>query len=330
MDIAQLNDNAQLLPWHEPVWQRLVERFPKIGHALLFYGKQGCAKQQFASYFAKWLLCTHKQPSGACGECASCKWFAAGTHPQLKLITADFDEKKQSYSAIKIDQIREIGDFMQQTVEGWRVLMLYPAECLNTAAANALLKTLEEPGERVVLILISNSMLKLPATIRSRVQQFALDRINLAQAEDYLLAAKVSDSEKQQIALRLAAGMPLQAKQLLQSEWFKQRPAFISAWINLVSQKTAPIQFSTFWLKQLDFRELLGIVRYTIQDCIAFKLQQPVQQTDVAISELEKFYSLEQLFAIYQQINTMHTMLAQNVQSQQIFDELSIQLMNVS
>ena len=330
MEISQLNDNAQLLPWHQPIWQRLVERFPQIGHGLLFYGKQGCAKQQFASYFAKWLLCTQKQPTDACGECTSCKWIAAGTHPQLKLITADFDEKKQSYTAIKIDQIREMADFVQQTVEGWRVVMIYPAENLNIAAANALLKTLEEPGERVVLILISDSMLRLPATIRSRVQQYALDRISLEQAQQYLAEKTSVAAQQQQIALALAADMPLRAAQILQSEWFKQRAEFVRAWLELVSKKAYPMQFAVNWLKQLDFRELLGIVRYTIRDCIAFKLQQPVLQTDVAIAELEKFYSLEQLFAIYQQINTMNTMLAQNVQNQLIFEQLTIQLMNVN
>lgn len=330
MDMSQLNDIAQLLPWHEPVWQRLVQRFPHIGHGLLFYGKQGCAKQQFASHFAKWLLCTQKQPTGACGECTSCKWIAAGTHPQLKLIRADFDEKKQSYTAIKIDQIREIGDFVQQTVEGWRVVLIYPAEYLNTAAANALLKTLEEPGERVVLILMSDSMLKLPATIRSRVQQFALDRITLEQAQDYLTAQVSASAAQRQIALVLAADMPLRAQQILQSEWFTQRQALVRAWIDLVSKKAYPLQFSSYWFKQLDFRELLAIVRYTVQDCIAFKLQQPVQQTDVAIEQLEKYYALPQLFAIDQQINSINQMLAQNVQSQLIFDDLSIQLMNVT
>lgn len=322
---------AALQPWHNVIWQRLTGRFPDLGHGLLFYGKQGCAKRQFASHFAKWLLCIKKQAHGACQECHSCKWFAAGTHPQLKLIHAEFDEKKQNYSAIKIDQIREIADFVQQTVDGWRVVIIEPAEYLNIAAANALLKTLEEPGERVVLILISDSMLKLPATIRSRVQHFALDRISLDEAQQYLAqTATEKSSVEMSVALTLAQNMPLKAAQILASDWFSQRAAFIQAWIVLVSEKAFPIKFSSYWYKQIDFRELLALVRYSIQDCIAFKLQQPLQQTDVAIESLQGHYSLQQLFAIYQQINKMNSMLAQNVQTQLIFDELTMQLMNVS
>ncbi len=72
---------------------------------------------------------------------------------------------------------------MQQTVDGWRVIVIEPAEALNIASANALLKTLEEPGDNTVIILLANHYLKLPATIRSRLQHFALDRISAEQSQ---------------------------------------------------------------------------------------------------------------------------------------------------
>lgn len=330
MDISAFSAEAKLLPWHNTIWQRLTTRFPDVGHALLFYGKQGCGKQAFTIHLTQWLLCQNKQQYSACGKCKSCAWLAAGTHPQLKLITADFDDKKQNYTAIKIDQIREISDFVQQTVEGWRIIIIYPAEQLNIAAANALLKTLEEPGERVILILMSDAMLKLPATIRSRVQQFALDRIEYDQAKQYLLAKNHQQIQNIAITLALAEQMPLKAEQIDQSEWFKQRHEFLQAWIVLVEKKSYPIQFSMHWLKQLEFREVLTLLRYLIQDCIAYKLQQIVKQTDLDFSQLEKYYSLEQLFAIYTQINKINIMSVQNVQAQLMFDELVIRLMNVT
>ncbi len=92
---------------------------------------------------------------------------------------------------IKIEKIRDLLPFVQQTVDGWRVIIIEPAEALNTASANALLKTLEEPGDRVVIILLADHYLKLPATIRSRLQHFALDRINEQQAEQFLNQAFV-------------------------------------------------------------------------------------------------------------------------------------------
>ncbi|KAA8735655.1 DNA polymerase III subunit delta' [Acinetobacter qingfengensis] len=328
MDIAALGQQ-QLLPWQQPIWQRLQQSFPEIGHGLLFYGKQGCGKQQFAAYFAKWLLCSHKTPQGACGQCNHCAWFAAGTHPQLKIIQAEFDEKKQSYAAIKIDQIREIADFVQQKVEGWRVVLLYPAENLNIAAANALLKTLEEPGDRIVLILMSDAMLRLPATIRSRVQQYALDRVTTQQAQDYLQQQGIKDVAQSQVALALAANMPLKAQQILDAEWFKHREAFIKDLTSLVQQKNYPMKFSAYWTKQMDIRDILVLLRYIVQDCIAYKLQQPMKQIDLNFDALQACYDLEQLFAIYAHINKIQIMLAQNVQAQLILDELTIQLMNI-
>lgn len=358
LSIQDISQQSILMPWHVDIWQRLVSRFPDLAHGLLFYGKQGAGKQYFASHFAAWLLCTQKNKRadglGACGECQSCRWIAAGTHPQLKIIAPDFDEKKQSYSAIKIDQIRELADFVQQTVDGWRVVLIYPAEQLNIAAANALLKTLEEPGDRVVLILVSDAMLKLPATIRSRVQQIALDRISPQQAQHYLLhqnfitpALSTNDDEHAkikpiksadslanntsniQIALALAADMPLKAADILASEWFKQRLDFVQAWSELVQYKRAPIKFSTQWLKNLDFRDVLMLMRYLIQDIVALKLQQQVKQTDLPLKDLALHYNVQELFDLYAQINEIQRMQAQNIQSQLMFDELTIRLMNI-
>lgn len=334
LELSQLPQNARLLPWHFDVWQKLTGRFPQLGHALLLHGKQGAGKQQFAMHFSKWLLCQNKRAQEACGSCPSCAWVQAGTHPQIKIIQADFDEKKQAHTAIKIDQIRELADFIQQTVEGWRVVLIYPAEQLNIAASNALLKTLEEPGERVVLILMSDAMLRLPATIRSRVQKFALDRIVTDQAFDYLHAQQTNQpeisSEKLHVALALAADMPLKAEEILSSAWFSQREDFVKDWHDLVHYKNQPMKFSTHWVKQLDFRQVMLMLRYCIQDLVAIKLQQPIKQTDLHLEQLANYYSLEQLFAISEQINKIVALLAQNVQSQLIFDELTMRLMNVA
>lgn len=358
MNITELSRHTDILPWHQSIWQKLQQRYPNIGHGLLFYGKHGCGKQQFAVQFAKWLLCTDKQPQGACGLCHSCRWIAVGTHPNLKLIEAksakkddkkeDKKDKAEDYEQaseeehsgknksknnpnipIRIEQVREIAEFIQQTVDGWRVIILTPAENLNIAAANALLKTLEEPGERVVIILLSHAMLRLPATIRSRVQQYALDRVLPEQAQIYLQQYLPEvDAEQQNIVLNLAVNMPLQALHIYQSAWFRQRHALLKDWLKLVQQKRTPMTFSVYWLKQLDLQDILFIVQYTVQDCIAFKLQQPIKQSDLPIAELQSHYSLQQLFDIMQQCNRIVIMLAQNVQAQLIFDDLSIRLMN--
>ena len=218
----------QIYPWHQNVWETLTTRFPNIGHGLLFYGKKGCGKETFAEQFLAWVLCAKRQPNHlACGECGSCQWLKADTHPNYVHITTDEDNKKQN-AKIKIEKIRDLLPFVQQTVDGWRVIIIEPAEALNTASANALLKTLEEPGDRVVIILLADHYLKLPATIRSRLQHFALDRINEQQAEQFLNQhLSHSDLAQQHLLMNLSNHMPLQAITFSESEWIPQRTEFL-------------------------------------------------------------------------------------------------------
>lgn len=328
MELTDFVATAQCYPWHHEVWQRLTQRLDHFPHALLLQGKQGCGKLAFASFLVQWLLCEQKQATGACQQCTSCTWFMAGTHPQFKWVCPDFDEKRQRYGALKIEQIRELSDFVQQTGQGFKVVVLYPAENLNVAAANALLKTLEEPAERVVFLLVSHQAQLLPATILSRSQKIALDRISLSQSQAFLAEQGIA-STKQMTALNLAADMPLHAQQIAQSQWFAQRQDFVKDWINLVQRKQQPMRFANDWGKQLDFAVFSHLLRYLTQDCIAIKLGQALKQTDLAIEQLAQHYTLEQLFSFWQQIQTAVIMSQQNVQTNLLIDELVMQMMNV-
>lgn len=151
---------------------------------------------------------------------------------------------------IKIEKIRDLLPFVQQTGEGWRVILIEPAEALNLASSNALLKTLEEPGERVVLILLADHYLKLPATIRSRLQHFALDRISYKQATSYLDEHLSELAEVQpDLLLGLSNDMPLQAIEIAKSDWFAKRQIFLNDWLKIVAQKNMPLFFSGKWQK---------------------------------------------------------------------------------
>ncbi len=110
-------------------------------------------------------------------------------HIPIMCISAPMKRIKKQNAKIKIEKIRDLLPFVQQTVDGWRVIVIEPAEALNIASSNALLKTLEEPGDRIVIILLADHYLKLPATIRSRLQHFALDRINAAAGYGIFAAA---------------------------------------------------------------------------------------------------------------------------------------------
>lgn len=315
--------------WHEQTWELLTTRFPEIGHGLLFYGKQGCAKKEFAERFVAWILCANKQPQAACGECASCQWLKSDTHPNYVHITTDEDNKKQN-AKIKIEKIRDLLPFVQQTGEGWRVIVIEPAEALNMASANALLKTLEEPGEKVILILLADHYLKLPATIRSRLQRFALDRLSLEDAQSFV-QQQVPNIGTQHISLllNLANGMPLTAIEIEQSGWLQKRTSFLSDWLKLVAEKSMPLHYANKWSKELSFTELMTMFEYLLADLISFKLNQSLRNDDLDFRDLAEQYHLERLFAIYADVQQKKLMVAQNVQSQLVVDELFIQLMNV-
>ncbi|ENX45320.1 DNA polymerase III, delta' subunit [Acinetobacter sp. NIPH 542] len=323
------NVTSKVYPWQKTTWDTLTTRFPNIGHGLLFYGKEGCGKHAFAKHFLAWVLCLNKQPHGACGECSSCQWLKSDTHPNYVHITTDEENKKQN-AKIKIEKIRDLLPFVQQTGEGWRVILIEPAEALNLASSNALLKTLEEPGERVVLILLADHYLKLPATIRSRLQHFALDRISYEQATSYLNEHLSEIAEVQpDLLLGLSNDMPLQAIEIAKSDWFTKRQIFLNDWLKIVAQKNMPLFFSGKWQKELSFSDFIVLFEYLLGDLICVKLNQPQKNTDLDFDQLSPYYDLESLFNIYSELQQAKKLVEQNVQSQLIIDQLFITLMNV-
>ncbi|EEY77994.1 putative DNA polymerase III, delta' subunit [Acinetobacter calcoaceticus RUH2202] len=323
------NVTSKVYPWQKTTWDTLTTRFPNIGHGLLFYGKQGCGKHAFAKHFLAWVLCLNKQAHGACGECSSCQWLKSDTHPNYVHITTDEENKKQN-AKIKIEKIRDLLPFVQQTGEGWRVILIEPAEALNLASSNALLKTLEEPGERVVLILLADHYLKLPATIRSRLQHFALDRISYEQATSYLDEHLSELAEVQpDLLLGLSNDMPLQAIEIAKSDWFAKRQIFLNDWLKIVAQKNMPLFFSGKWQKELSFNDFIVLFEYLLGDLICVKLNQPQKNTDLDFDQLSPYYDLESLFNIYSEVQQAKKLVEQNVQSQLIIDQLFITLMNI-
>ena len=319
----------QVYTWQQPLWENLTQRFPEIGHGLLFYGKPGCGKTAFTQAFIAWVLCQQRSSrQSACGQCISCQWLHAGTHPHYVHISTDEDNKKAN-AKIKIEKIRDLLPFVQQTVDGWRVVCIEPAEALNIASANALLKTLEEPGERVLIILIANHPSKLPATIRSRMQHFALDRIAPKLAQAYLQQHLPQlHPMQQQLLLQLSQGMPLAAVALAEQAWFGLRHEFLKDWQSLVKLKNQPMATAIKWQKQFALQEFFTMLEYLLADVIAVKLSQPVKNLDVDFSELAQQYHLEDLFELYQDLQQAKQWSMQNVQGQLIIEQLCIKLMH--
>lgn len=144
----------------------------RLAHAYLFYGEDSIGKRLTAVRFAQAVCCesTSLDEPDACGTCRSCYQIEAHTHPDFLLIEAD---QEQSNPQIKIEQIRELEQqvIYRPLIGRNKICLIDEADRMTLGAANALLKTLEEPPAHSLFILVSSRPFALPATIRSRCQQ---------------------------------------------------------------------------------------------------------------------------------------------------------------
>lgn len=172
----------RLYPWQNELWQRWQDLQARLPHAILLKGARGIGKLDFAMHMACAMLCDIPLASGlSCNNCPSCHWFELGTHPDFRLIQPDAlaeaeegeerdSGKKKPSRLISVEQIRSLADFTNLTSHQGkhRIVLIHPAEAMNTSAANALLKTLEEPTAGMLMLLVSDKPQRLLPTIVSR------------------------------------------------------------------------------------------------------------------------------------------------------------------
>ena len=192
---------SDIYSWQQDIWKRLFQRSSLSSYALLLKGRQGTGKFAFARNLTAALLC--ENPLGndeSCGICSSCRWLAAGEHPNFYQIepealsgvstetsstdTAATKVKKKPSQQIGVDQIRALTDFVNLSghQQGYKIILIHPAEAMNLAAANALLKKLEEPPPGVIFILVTHRIQQLLPTIRILRVVFALMAVNAESA----------------------------------------------------------------------------------------------------------------------------------------------------
>lgn len=223
-------DGQLPLPWLQVPLASLI-RHP--AHALLVHGPGGTGEFQLAMAAAQAWLCEAPEPAvRPCGQCAACRLVQAGTHPDLLVrvpnalrpsLGLDGEEddaparggegtrsKAKPSRMIRVDEVRSAIDWAQQTPSRGcgKVLVLYPAEAMNDASANALLKTLEEPPGRLRLLLATADEVALLPTVRSRCQRIALYPPAADVAAAWLAGQGLADAD---VLLAAAGGRPLEA-----------------------------------------------------------------------------------------------------------------------
>ncbi len=235
------------MPWHTPAWEAAVaSSVPSI----LVHGPAGIGERSFALAMAAYWLCEAPpaSPKRPCLECPGCRLIEAGNHPDLRLIepasmateaedpdagedvVEDKRKGKAPSQAILIDQLRPLNDLAQISSHrgGARVVVIHPADAMNIAASNALLKMLEEPPSGMRFVLVANRLQRVSATVLSRCMRVALPMPTSAQAVPWLEQQGVEDAAT---ALALAGGAP----QVALDDADPVRAALSRAWLRCVT-----------------------------------------------------------------------------------------------
>jgi len=209
-------NGTEIYPWLDGHWSFFMQRLnlDKLAHALLIEGPAGIGKTVLARAMAARLLCRENQPL-ACGNCRSCKLLEGLAHPDYFELQPEDGSK-----VIKVDQVRALIGKLDLTtsISERKVAYIHPAESMNESAANALLKSLEEPAGNTVLILVSDNPGRLPVTIRSRCQAISINQPDTRLVSQWLEANTGKDHEQVSYALQAAGGSPLRASQYLESD----------------------------------------------------------------------------------------------------------------
>jgi len=222
-----------LLPWQHAAAAELLSRRASFPHALLIHGPRGIGKHALALGLGQGLLCETPRADGlGCGVCPGCHYAIAGQHPDLMrlelLRTNQESGELEAVDQIAIDRVRSLIDFTELTSHRQRakVAVISPAERMNPAAANALLKTLEEPPAGTYLILVASEPARLPPTIVSRCRKLLAPQPAREDARKWLVAQGVAEPD---LALAQAGGAPLAALAHADGAVQAERRAWVAA-----------------------------------------------------------------------------------------------------
>ncbi len=288
----------------------------RIHHAYLFTGKEGVGKQSLALEFTKAILC-QEQGVGACDKCLTCRKIDHSNHPDVRIINIE------EGNSIKIDQIRELQtDIAYKPYESHRkVYIITDADKVTTEAANSLLKTLEEPPDYGVIILLAEEVDKLLPTVISRCQQIQLNKISDSiiekEIEKYGLEEEVS-----KLIARLADGSLGRAIRLLDDgDFLENRKQILNTLYKLPELSAVDIfkqvDFIISILDKKDDFPLFYLILSWYRDIILYNqgYDREIVNSDCYkwIKLQSEYYSLEELISIVELVNNIKRYLGRNV-----------------
>ncbi|HHF7343904.1 TPA: DNA polymerase III subunit delta' C-terminal domain-containing protein [Legionella feeleii] len=286
----------ELLPAHTEQWAQLQKNLARqcLHHALLLVAPQHGAVSDFADRMAAAILCPNaKKP---CGECKSCHLVTLDEHPDLCYLQPD-----KAGGAIKIEQIRDIQALLYTSPQlgNHRVVLIHPAEKMNVAAANALLKLLEEPPDEVIFILLAEQVSTILPTILSRCQLWRFPSTEILHS-DYLSLGEgyTTDSERGKL--------------------FSQLPVILQDLLALMGNKISVCSLAAKWLSY-EINDLLWLVYLINAQMINYRLNnfQYEKSWTLALHQLASHFHPLVLFRQLDELNRLSKKLNQSISMNQ-------------
>ena len=236
------------LPWLLPLQTALTEavRSDRLGHALLIQVAPGLGGEWLAYWLAARLFCTASAERRPCRDCVACHRVLAGEQPDL-LRLQPIEESKE----IRINQVRELAAELALTSHGGgrKVAIVSPADKLNRNAANALLKTLEEPSGSALLILVTGEPSRLPITVISRCTRLTIPLPRNPPLAEWLRAAGDRGIDWDSV-LSVLGPKPIDALQADTGALIDLRRETLNALEQALRGALDPVETAEFWGKE--------------------------------------------------------------------------------
>lgn len=201
-----------MYPWIDLVRKQLQDSFERnrFHHAQLIHGLIGVGKSELVRKLSEDLLCIRSaEVLSSCGQCKSCLLLRAQNHPDLLYLAGDT-------GSIGVDEVRALNDFVFHSAQqgGNKVVVIEQIEKMTESAANALLKTLEEPASKRYILMTCNDLSKVKATVLSRCNQVRVAVKNKTESQQWLVSKGITSQE------------------YLWAETFSEQPLLLEAWAN--------------------------------------------------------------------------------------------------